>query len=121
MVMRPFLATCLVLVGLLLVLAGLGHTVDRAARVGSTTDTPWDHATGPYEFLPEQDGDWGSYHPLLQPSDPSLPDQEEGAPDLARKRPFGTSFVFPALSLLSGAVLSAMGAIALLHRWRGIK
>jgi hypothetical protein len=30
------------------------------------------------------------------------------------------SFVFPALSLLSGAVLAAVGFIALMHRWRGI-
>jgi hypothetical protein len=30
-------------------------------------------------------------------------------------------FFFPALSLLSGAVLAAMGAIALAHRWRGIR
>jgi len=46
------------------------------------------------------------------------------APDIESPEQQGNAetlhFFFPALSLLSGTVLAAMGAIALAHRWRGI-
>ena len=70
---KTIIASGLVVLGVVLLGAGLGYTVKQAALY--TTD---------------------------------------GAP--------GTShFFIPALSLLGGTTLAAMGAIVLAHRWRGIR
>jgi hypothetical protein len=89
---KPLIAVCCIACGMVLIGAGLGYTVNQAALFTSSGDD--DPGPGdPWDFdqTPEQTSDPGTSH-----------------------------FFFPALSLLSGAVLAAMGAIALAHRWRGI-
>jgi hypothetical protein len=117
---RPFLAFSIILCGILLIIAGLGYTVNRASEYNARSVETLESHTISYDTLPVEPENSHEYHPSVGADDLgsqgiTVPRQVEAASEFDKP-----SFVFPALSLLSGAVLAAIGAIALMHRWRGI-
>lgn len=117
---RPVLALAVVLFGLLMIATGLGYTVKQASVYGSPSADERrdpllddvDSRTGREALLPYRSDASGSE------IDP-LPRESINPSERSDVHP-PSNFILPALSLLSGAVLAAIGAIALMHRWRGI-
>lgn len=106
--------------GLLLIIAGLGYTVNQASNYTTT----FMHVNEEGDSLPEDN----SVNPADSTSDrnPKASDKETKAPNaIAAALPYddsadSPSLFIPALAILSGAVFAVMGAIALAHRLRGI-
>ncbi|MBD3293840.1 MAG: hypothetical protein GF393_13025, partial [Armatimonadia bacterium] len=97
MVKRPFLALCIIICGLLLIIAGLGYTVNQASEY-STRSSP-DPTALDYDTLPTRVDRSQRFHPSVG-SEPvsgqniTVPRRVEVARDFEKP-----SFVFPALSL----------------------
>jgi hypothetical protein len=118
MARKTLLAISSIICGLLMIAGGLGYTVNQASRY--TDNGP---AGGDAPVTTNgQDGDSDVWHPYQgdQDESPVSTNPWGGSPNSYRDDS-SSSFFLPALSLLSGAVFAIMGAIALAHRWRGIK
>jgi len=108
-----------------MVTAGLGYTVSQASHVSSESTHAADISPMTLDteltILPNDPSVNGrSFHPKLTAGSKKADSGDAGYFRKDQNTRDTMDFLFPALTLLSGAVLTAAGAIALMHRWRGI-
>jgi len=125
---RPFLSALIILLGLVMICAGYGYTVNRVSVMNY--GEPGQKATVHVSPIRDMDKRRLKHDSLLMPHDSILkksnlepiPNDLTGVVQSSPKstKVVPTSFFFPAIILLSGTVLCAAGAIALIHRRRGI-
>lgn len=117
---RPVLALAVVLFGLLMIATGLGYTVKQASVYGPPSADEGRDSLRDDANSPAHREAWLPYRSEASGSDiDPLPGDSINPSERSDVHP-PSNFILPALSLLSGAVLAAIGAIALMHRWRGI-
>ncbi|MHC4941668.1 MAG: hypothetical protein ACYTG7_01470 [Planctomycetota bacterium] len=118
MAQKTLLAISSIICGLLMIAGGLGYTVNQASRY-TDNDSAGGNTPLTTNGQNEDPDVWHPYRPD-QEENPVSTNPWDGSQNRYRDDN-SSSFFLPALSLLSGAVFAIMGAIALAHRWRGVR
>lgn len=109
MAKRPILSGLIIVLGIVLIVAGYGYTVNRVSALQQDSKTAPLKTDGNKKVARQPDD--LHFKRTLPPAAGAMANSNKIVP---------TSFFYPAMTLLSGAILCAAGAIALVHRSRGI-